>query len=724
MKIKILLLAVLLTVLSSCSGKSSVAQVSEPHSMEDLSEARLVTILGSLQDVEISRRYPDYKNLNLNSPAELLAAVESGNADYLILDSASFIGIDLPARGLKYYFSLPMGGDIAFGFRYDEKSLVDTYNSFLSGLKESGIFQEIEDRWTKGDIESAEMPDIPIPDSGDPLMVGVSNAFPFEFVQNGEWSGFEVEIIKRFAAHLGRPVRFVNYDFNAITAALMTDKIDLICSDMFVTEERAKQVLFSDPHFYSGTVCIGRDLNRGSVPAVSLEELNGHSIGVLTGSSMEVYAKENFNKSEIFRADGIESLVRSLETDQVEAILVMDKLSVEMLGGHSDFVVIDKVLYSDSISALFSPNGARLWKDFNDLLSSLRASGEYERMVQRWNNDGVNAEMPEFIMPGGINPLKVGIQTGTSAFCFEKDGRYCGFSVELACLFAKAVGRPVEFVDAPFSNLLANLESGKLDMICSSGTVTKERARSFLFSDKLFDINIKAVTKKAQRGGETSFFKDIRESFRVNLIVEDRWKMILQGLWETLVISFFSILLGTVIGAGLCGMRLSGVKALDATARFVIEIVRGVPMLVFLMIMFYIVFASSGLAGRWVAVIAFAINFGAYTSEMFRTGIESIDKGQTEAGLAMGFSPASTFANFILPQAVKKIVPVYKGEAISLIKNTSIVGYIAITDLTRVSDLIRSRTFDAFFPLIIVSIIYFILAWLLGRLLDRLSEKI
>lgn len=108
---------------------------------------------------------------------------------------------------------------------------------------------------------------------------------------------------------------------------------------------------------------------------------------------------------------------------------------------------------------------------------------------------------------------------------------------------------------------------------------------------------------------------------------------------------------------------------------------------------------------------------------MFRTGINSVDPGQTEAGRAMGFSKVKTFLLIVVPQAVKQILPVYKGEAISLIKNTSIVGYIAIQDLTKVSDIIRSRTFDAFFPLIVISIIYLILAWLLGLLLDYLHKK-
>ena len=114
----------------------------------------------------------------------------------------------------------------------------------------------------------------------------------------------------------------------------------------------------------------------------------------------------------------------------------------------------------------------------------------------------------------------------------------------------------------------------------------------------------------------------------------------------------------------------------------------------------------------------------AYSSEMFRTSIESVDPGQKEAGLSMGFTNVRTFIYIILPQAVRKVIPIYKGEVISLLKMTSIVGYIAVVDLTKASDIIRSRTFDAFFPLIVVAIIYFILSWLLALILDLFNKKV
>ena len=152
-----------------------------------------------------------------------------------------------------------------------------------------------------------------------------------------------------------------------------------------------------------------------------------------------------------------------------------------------------------------------------------------------------------------------------------------------------------------------------------------------------------------------------------------------------------------------------------------IRLVQGIPTLVLLMVLYYIVFASTMLSGVVIAILAFSINFGVYVSEMIRTGIDAVDRGQWEAAEALGFGRAKTFTKVIAPQAARHILPVYKGELISMVKMTSVVGYISVEDLTKATDLIRSRTFEAFFPLIVTAILYFLLAWALTSLL-RLAE--
>ena len=213
------------------------------------------------------------------------------------------------------------------------------------------------------------------------------------------------------------------------------------------------------------------------------------------------------------------------------------------------------------------------------------------------------------------------------------------------------------------------------------------------------------------------------ESFTNNLIVEDRYRMILDGLQVTLLITLCAAVLGTLLGGLVCWMRMSRRRWLPQVARVYIDLMRGTPVLVLLMLMYYVVMAPIDATGIVVAIVTFAMNTAAYISEMLRTTIQGIDRGQTEAGLALGFTGRQTFFKIILPQVVRKVMPVYQGEIVSLLKGTSIVGYIAVSDMTRASDLIRSRTFDAFFPLIVTAIIYFLMAWLIGLLLQSLVQR-
>lgn len=218
-------------------------------------------------------------------------------------------------------------------------------------------------------------------------------------------------------------------------------------------------------------------------------------------------------------------------------------------------------------------------------------------------------------------------------------------------------------------------------------------------------------------------FQSIYESFYNNFITEDRYKLILDGLQVTLIITFFALVFGTILGGLICWMRMSGKRWLQNIAKVYIELMRGTPVLVLLMIMYYVVLAPVNATGVIVAIITFAMNSAAFVSEMLRSGIGSIDKGQTEAGLSLGFSRFQTFMHIIFPQVVRNVLPVYQGEIVNLLKGTSIVGFVAVTDMTKASDIIRSRTFDAFFPLIVVAIVYLIIAWGIGAYLRWCIDK-
>ena len=211
--------------------------------------------------------------------------------------------------------------------------------------------------------------------------------------------------------------------------------------------------------------------------------------------------------------------------------------------------------------------------------------------------------------------------------------------------------------------------------------------------------------------------------FGRSFIQGNRWQMVLSGLWVTLLISILSALFGTLFGFCLFLVRRSSYHIAAKLAAVFIHLIQGIPVIVLLMLLYYVVFTNPSTNGIFVAVVGFSINFGVYVSEMIRTGFSAVDTGQREAAAALGFGRMKTFTKIIAPQAARHVMPVYKSGFISMVKMTSVVGYIAIQDLTKVGDIIRSHTHDALFPLLATAIIYFLLVWGLTLLLGVIETN-
>lgn len=215
------------------------------------------------------------------------------------------------------------------------------------------------------------------------------------------------------------------------------------------------------------------------------------------------------------------------------------------------------------------------------------------------------------------------------------------------------------------------------------------------------------------------------------LIREDRYKMILDGLKVTLILSLGSIVLGTILGFVFCMIKRSKILFLSKMMTAFIALISGLPIVLTLMICFYVVFSDTSLNEIIVAIIAFAIDFGCYFAIILNSGIESVAAGEIEAAQSLGMSNLQISKTIIFPQAVQKTFGVYKRQVISIIKATSVVGYIAVQDLTKVSDIIRAGTYEAFFSLIFTAAIYFLIArlciWILNRadaLLNRRKRNV
>ncbi len=225
-----------------------------------------------------------------------------------------------------------------------------------------------------------------------------------------------------------------------------------------------------------------------------------------------------------------------------------------------------------------------------------------------------------------------------------------------------------------------------------------------------------------------AWFESVANKFEMAFVTGDRWKLYFSGLGMTLEIAFFAAILGMIIGTIVALMKLStnkkGKKTIWARiANAYIDVIRGTPSVLQLLIMWFIIMKSCK-NGVLVAVLSFGINSGAYVAEIVRAGILAVDKGQNEAGRSLGLSKTQTMIYIILPQAIKNVLPPIGNEFIVLLKETAIVGYVSLTDLTRTASQISSRTYEAFMPLIGAAVIYFVIIKILTVLLDKLERRL
>lgn len=224
-------------------------------------------------------------------------------------------------------------------------------------------------------------------------------------------------------------------------------------------------------------------------------------------------------------------------------------------------------------------------------------------------------------------------------------------------------------------------------------------------------------------------FQNFIDKFTLNFITDNRWKYLVNGLKTTLTVTVFAVLIGIALGFLVAVVRATydktkKLKLLNALCKLYLTVIRGTPVVVQLLIIYFVVFSSVRIDKTFVAILAFGLNSGAYVAEIIRGGIMSIDNGQFEAGRSLGFNYVQTMVYIVLPQVFKNVLPALGNEFIVLLKETSVAGYIALEDLTKGGDIIRSRTYDAFMPLIAVALIYLVMVLAFSKLLSILERRL
>lgn len=709
-------------------------------SLADFSGETITLPTGSALDRIVSKAIGNVEFSYTKDNSSAIESVRSGKAAAVVLDkpvaykaaaaNSELMPFPIAVETDDYAYMFPKGSEY-----------VDKFNSALKELRESGKLAELEDYWINNPVENPVVePQKSTGKNGTVKVTVEDDVEPMSYINGeGEIIGYDIAVCNLICDKLDIKAEYVPTSADSRVENIKSGKTDFAVGPISVTEERKQSVDFCDTT-YSGavTLLVRRDKVASELlneDKQSLEEkLNKSKIGVMQGTVAVDYLKENYSGAEILEYDSISDAVQALKSKKVDYVMTVYSTAKNYEKSNDELYVLDDIRVDEDIAIAVKKGNTELRDKLDALVGKYKSNGTMDKILANWF--GENGKEPAYdtsSIPENDSSapvLTVGVAANREPMCFVLGEGYGGVDIELIKRIAYELGMRTEFRDMNFSSLIPALENGKVDVVVSNIVYTEERANIVDFTQPYFDNPQVLLTRKtdeeilSEKSGWEQFWSNFKDSFTRTFITENRWKLVLNGLGVTIIISICAFIVGSIWGGVICALLRSKRKIANIPAKVYVRLLQGTPIVVLLMILYYIVFKDFDINAIVVAIIGFALNLGAYTSQIFKTAIESVDKGQIEAASAMGFNKFQVFIKIIFPQAARNALPVYKGEFISLVKSTSIVGYIAIQDLTKVSDIIRSRTYEAFFPLIATAIIYFLVTYIFIVLLNVLEKKI
>lgn len=476
----------------------------------------------------------------------------------------------------------------------------------------------------------------------------------------------------------------------------------------------------------------GNEVPKGK-EIVSIEDLKGARIGVQLGTTSESYLSdmegdgagtrlERYNKG----ADAVEALKQG----KLDCVVCDEEPVKEYIKKNPFLKTLDEALVEERYAILLAKGNTELRDRINDALDNMEKSGIIQQIRDYYignEEKTVKRYEPSKDAPRTNGILRMATNVTFPPYEYYENGEVMGIDVDIAYAVCDELGYQLEINDMDFGAIVNAVNAGKADVGIAGFTRTEEREKNALFTnDYAVSRQVVLVNSAENAIGET---QGLMEKLYDNFIKDQRYKYILSGLGTTLCIALFAVLLGSLLGFLIAVVRATYEKTgrleiLDWFCRVYVTVFRGTPVVVQLLLIYFVIFASTDINKIVVAVIAFGMNSSAYVSEIIRGGILSIGQGQFEAGRSLGLTHGQTMRHIILPQAVKNVLPALGNEFIVLLKETSVCGFIGLTDLTRGAEIIRGVTYEAFLPLFAVAIIYLILVMLLAAGVAKMEKRL
>lgn len=465
----------------------------------------------------------------------------------------------------------------------------------------------------------------------------------------------------------------------------------------------------------------------------SVEDLKGARIGVQLGTTGEMFLSDMENDgsgTHVERYNKGADAVEALKQGKLDCVVYDQEPVKEYVKKNPSLKILDEPFVEEHYAILLAKGNTELQEKINTVLDDMDASGTLKQIRDYYiGNDDHSIEryQPKEDASRENGVLRMASNIAFPPYEYYENGEPMGIDVDIAYAICDALGYRLEINDMDFGAIINAVNAGKADVGIAGFTRTEEREKNALFSrDYAISKQVILVNASDVAAGEK---QGLKEKLYDNFIKDGRYRYIVSGLGTTLCIALFAVLLGVVLGFFIAIVRATYEKTghleiLDWFCKVYVTVFRGTPVVVQLLIIYFVIFASTDINKIVVAVIAFGMNSSAYVSEIIRGGIMSIDQGQFEAGRSLGLSHGQTMRHIVLPQAVKNVLPALGNEFIVLLKETSVCGFIGLADLTRGAEIIRGVTYEAFLPLFAVAVIYLVLVMLLSAGVSKLEKNL
>lgn len=461
----------------------------------------------------------------------------------------------------------------------------------------------------------------------------------------------------------------------------------------------------------------------------NLDDVRGSHVGVQLGTTSDVLVTAMEQKGDgthVERFTKSADAIQALRQGKIDCMVEDEAPAKAFQRQNPTLRILPQAFGQSGLAICVAKENTPLLANIDAAIDRLTKNGTIDSIVNRHIDRGIAVAYTPRQDIKREGKLRFSTNAAFEPFEYYDNGKIVGIDIDVANAICDDLGKKLEVVDMEFDAVITSVQTGKADAGIAGITVTPEREKNINFSQPYTNVKQVVITNS---GTEAEARPNLIEQFKTCFITGHRYQYLLTGLGHTLTITFFaiifSLLLGTLIAIVRSTHDRQGThRLLNLICQAYLTIIRGTPTMVQLLIIYYVVFASANVDKLFVAIIAFGMNSAAYIAEVVRSGIMSVDKGQIEAGRSLGLSYSKTMRLIVLPQAFKNVLPAIGNELITLLKETSISGYIGLVDLTKGSDIIRSITYDAMMPLGVVALIYLSIVLALAAGVNNLEKRL